>query len=76
MKARAAELGNVTLVPLSSDQGEFARVNIMKERLSLPLTSYDYFLCGPKPMVDGLVSDLRKAKVRRQLIHIEAFEFR
>lgn len=76
LKARAAELGNVTLVPLFSDEGNFARVDIMKQKLPDPLDSYDYFMCGPKPMVDGLMGDLRKAGVPRARIHTEAFEFR
>lgn len=76
LEARAAELGNITLVPLFSDEGNFARVDIMKEKLPDPLESYDYFLCGPKPMVDGLVKGLRKEGVPRTSIHTEAFEFR
>ncbi len=76
LRVRAAELGNVTLVPLFSDEGNFARVDMMQQKLSDPLESYDYFLCGPKPMVDGIVADLRKAGVARSNIHTEAFEFR
>lgn len=76
LNARSAELGNVTLVPLFSDEGNFARVDMMKVKLPDPLDSYDYFLCGPKPMVDGLVKGLRKEGVPRTRIHTEAFEFR
>ena len=76
LEARAAELGNVTLVPLFSDEGNFARVDMMKVKLPDPLGTYDYFLCGPKPMVDGLVKGLRKEGVQRHRIHTEAFEFR
>ncbi len=76
LKTRAAELGSVTLVPLFSDEGNFARVDVMKQKLPDPLDSYDYFMCGPKQMVDGLMSDLRKEGVPRARIHTEAFEFR
>ena len=76
LRARAAELGNVTLVPLFSDEGNFARVDMMREKLPDPLDSYEYFLCGPKPMVDGLMADLKKAGVPRSRLHTEAFEFR
>lgn len=76
LKTRAAELGNVTLVPLFSDEGNFARVDIMKTKLPDPLGTYDYFMCGPKPMVDGLMADLKKEGVARERIHTEAFEFR
>jgi len=76
LKARAAELGNVTLVPLFSNEGNFARVDMMQQKLPDPLDTYEYFLCGPKPMIDGLVKDLQKAGVPRSKLHTEAFEFR
>lgn len=76
LKTRSAELGNVDLIPLFSDHGDFARVDDLKQRLAAPLSAYDYFLCGPKPMVNGLMADLRKAGVSRAHIHTEAFEFR
>ena len=46
LKDRAAALGNVTLVPLFSDEGNFARVDMMKAKLPDPLDTYDYFMCG------------------------------
>lgn len=76
LEARAAELGNITLVPLFSDEGNFARVDMMKVKLPDPLESYDYFMCGPRPMIDGLIKGLRKEGVPRHRIHTEAFEFR
>ncbi|WP_299664713.1 ferric reductase-like transmembrane domain-containing protein [uncultured Ruegeria sp.] len=76
LKDRAAQLGNVTLVPLFSDEGNFARVDMMKQKLPDPLDSYEYFMCGPKPMIDGLMKDLKTAGVPRRKIHTEAFEFR
>lgn len=76
LKERAATLGNVTLVPLFSDEGNFARVDMMKTKLPDPLNTYDYFLCGPKPMVDGLIRGLKTEGVGRAHIHTEAFEFR
>lgn len=76
LKERAAALGNVKLVPLFSDEGNFARVDIMKTKLTDPLDTYDYFLCGPKPMVNGLIRDLGAEGVTRARIHTEAFEFR
>lgn len=76
LKTRSTELGNVELVSLFSDQGEFARVEVIQQKLPEPFTNYDYFLCGPKPMVEGIIADLRKAGVPRTRIHTEAFEFR
>lgn len=76
LRARANELPNVTLVPLFSDEGNFARVDMMQQKLPDLLESYDYFMCGPKPMIDGLMKDLKKVGVPRTRIHTEAFEFR
>lgn len=76
LKARAAELGNITLIPLFSEEGNFARVDKMKENLPDPLNTYEYFMCGPKPMIDGLMKDLKSEGVSRKKIHTEAFEFR
>lgn len=76
LKTRAAELGNITLYPLFSDAGEFARIDVAKERLPDQLDAYEYFICGPKPMVDGLMKDLKNEGVQRPKIHTEAFEFR
>ncbi|MGB0958969.1 MAG: ferredoxin reductase family protein [Halocynthiibacter sp.] len=76
LKDRAAALKNVTLVPLFSDEGHFARVDMMKQKLPDPLNSYEYFMCGPKPMVNGIMKDLKSEGVTRAKIHTEAFEFR
>lgn len=76
LQDRAAALGNVTLVPLFSDEGNFARVDMMKQKLPDPLDTYEYFMCGPSPMVTGIRKDLRKEGVPRNRIHTEAFEFR
>ncbi len=76
LKSLAADLGNVTVYPLFSDEGHFARMDIAKERLPDQLTEYEYFICGPNPMVDGLMKDLKKEGVQRKRIHVEAFEFR
>ena len=75
LKARSAELGNVALIPLFRSR-RFRRVEGIKQMPTEPLAAYDYFLCGPKPMVDGLIAGLRKAGVSRTRIHTEAFEFR
>jgi predicted ferric reductase len=76
LRTRANQLGNITLVPLFSNEGDFARVDIMKQRLPDPLNTYDFFMCGPKPMIDGLMADLKKEGLKRTSIHTEAFEFR
>lgn len=76
LKAIAARQKNITLYPLFSDEGEFARIDVAKEKLPGQLTDYEYFICGPKPMIDGLMKDLKTEGVKRKAIHVEAFEFR
>ena len=76
IRDRVAALGNIRLVVLESNKGHFARVDMMKEKLAEPLAIYEFFLCGPKPMVTGLTKDLRAAGVSRDRIHHEEFEFR
>lgn len=76
LKSFEAKLPNFKLIVLESNKGEFAKVDIMKTKLTETLDSYDYFLCGPRPMIDGVMKDLRKAGVSRTQLHSEAFEFR
>lgn len=76
LEAIAADRVNITLYPLFSDEGDFARVDAAKERLPGQLTDYEYFICGPKPMVEGLMKDLKTEGVKRKAMHVEAFEFR
>lgn len=72
----ADDLDNLSLHPIFSDDGDFARIDIAKEKLSEPLSNYDFFLCGAKPMIDALIIELKKEGVSRAQIHTEAFEFR
>lgn len=76
LQAIEAERDNLTLYSFFSEDGDFARVDAAKERLPGALTDYEYFICGPKPMVEGLMKDLKKEGVKRKAMHVEAFEFR
>ncbi|WP_108879899.1 ferric reductase-like transmembrane domain-containing protein [Anderseniella sp. Alg231-50] len=76
LEAIATDRHNITIYPLFSDEGDFARIDVAKQKLPDPLTDYEYFICGPKPMVEGLMKDLKKEGVKRKAIHVEAFEFR
>lgn len=76
LQARAAELPNLKLVLLQSNLGEFAKVEKMHENLEGSLAEYEFFMCGPKPMITGLSKDLKAANVPAGNIHTEAFEFR
>lgn len=76
LQERANALGNVRIIERYSDQGEFADVDLLNTELTDPLSDYEFFLCGPKPMVDSLDKSLKGAGVGRGRIHREVFEFR
>lgn len=76
LKAHAKRIKGLKIIPLFSDQGNFARVDIMEEKLPNALSTYDYFLCGPKAMTGPISKDLKAKGVARKQIHMEAFEFR
>ena len=76
LQAIEAERDNLTLYYFFSDDGDFARIDAAKERLPGALTDYEFFICGPKPMVEGLMKDLKAEGVKRKAMHVEAFEFR
>ena len=76
IQKQANDLGNFRVISLLSDEGNFANIDVLKDTLDQPLTDYDYFMCGPKPMIDGLMKDLKASGVQRRRIHTEAFEFR
>ncbi|MEW7008608.1 ferric reductase-like transmembrane domain-containing protein [Lentilitoribacter sp. EG35] len=72
----AKRLKGLKIIPLFSDEGNFARVDIMEEKLPDALPGYDYFLCGPKAMTGPISKDLKAKGVSHKQIHMEAFEFR
>ncbi len=74
--ARQKDIEGFNLVLLESNKGEFVRVDIMKTKVDGGLGDYNYFLCGPKPMVDGVRKDLAREGVPKGQLHWEAFEFR
>ena len=76
IQKQANDLGTFRVISLLSDEGNFANIDVLKDTLDQPLTDYDYFMCGPKPMIDGLMKDLKASGVQRRRIHTEAFEFR
>lgn len=76
LQAHAKRIKGLKIIPLFSDEGNFARVDIMEEKLPDALSTYDYFLCGPKAMTGPISKDLKAKGVDRKQIHMEAFEFR
>lgn len=76
LKKLTKALPKTKIVLLESNKGQFAKVQMMKSNLKLPLASYNFFLCGPKTMLNGVMKDLKNEGVPRDKIHSEAFEFR
>ncbi len=69
----AKNLPNFKFIPhISSDQGRL-NIQVLKNDLH-SLDNYDYFICGPKKMMDDLRSQLISEKIKSQNIHMEDFE--
>jgi ferredoxin-NADP reductase len=49
------------------------RVTVEMLRAELPSSNYDYFICGPTAMMEGLRKGLREWGVPRERIHLEEF---
>jgi uncharacterized protein len=74
---------NLHLVRLHSDPGEgevqdedfdFAqRINLDLLRKVLPSSNFDFYICGPSPMMKDLFAGLRDWGVPEENIHYEAF---
>ena len=76
LKTHSKRIKGLHIIPLFSDEGNFARVDIMEEKLPDALSSYDYFLCGPNAMTGPISKELKEKGVTRKQLHMEAFEFR
>jgi predicted ferric reductase len=76
IQKQADDLGNFRVISLLSGEGNFANIDVLKDTLDQSLKDDDYFMCDPKPMIDGLMKDLKVSGVQRRRIHTEAFEFR
>jgi len=66
--------------PLPEDRPEdyqhylhHGRVDVNLLRLSLPLKPYHFYICGPTPMMESLVTGLEDWGVPEARIHFEAF---
>ena len=55
------------------DYDHEARVSVALFKELLPSNNYDYYMCGPPPMMSSLVSDLEEWGVPEARIHLEAF---
>jgi len=55
------------------DYNHDERVTVKLLKKLLPSNNYDYFICGPGPMMNSLTSDLKTWGVPEKNIHFEAF---
>jgi hypothetical protein len=58
---------------LGRDYDHAGRVDVDLLRLHLPLKPYHFYICGPTPMMAGLVAGLEDWGVPAERIHFEAF---
>lgn len=49
------------------------RVSVALLRELLPSSNYQYYLCGPPPMMASVVADLKEWRVPDATVHLEAF---
>ncbi|UZD90311.1 ferric reductase-like transmembrane domain-containing protein [Cognatishimia activa] len=76
LREKLTMMPNMKLILLESNNGEFCKVEKIKEKLGTSMTSFDYFLCGPRVMTSSIIKDLKSEGVAANKIHTEAFEFR
>ena len=68
LEARAADLAAGT--------GKRINAYVIKDDVGGALQDWNYWLCGPKPLVAAVSEGLRREGVSRRRIHREEFEFR
>lgn len=55
------------------DYHHHGRITVDLFRELLPSNNYDYYICGPAPLMDSITQDLGEWGVPREKIHFEAF---
>ena len=55
------------------DHRHTGRVGVELFKQLLPSNNYDFYMCGPPPMMNAVVSDLEEWGVPEERIHFEAF---
>ena len=76
LEVRAAELGDVTIRRFDSDVGARIDAYAIREDIGAGLGDWDYYLCGPKPMVVAVFEGHKDQRVTARRIHNEEFELR
>ena len=58
---------------LGKDYQYAERVSVELFRRLLPSNNYEYYICGPPPMMESITSDLKEWGVPDSFVHFEAF---
>ena len=58
---------------LGSDYDSGGRVDVDLLKSLLPFDDYDFYLCGPRPFMEGLYSGLKSLNVPDERVHFEFF---
>ena len=76
LEARAAELGGVSITRFDSGTGARIDTAVIEDDLDGALSAWNYYLCGPKSMIDAVSFGLTRRGVPARSIHTEEFELR
>ncbi len=61
---------------IKSDDGQRLTIDQIKEHVSDQLNRYDYYLCGPASLVQGMAKGLKNEGAHSSSVHHEEFEIR
>ncbi len=76
MRQIAQQIDGVQIHRLESNEGEFITIDGLRADLNGGWTQWEYYLCGPKPMIEAMKRGLRAEGVRAGRIHNEEFDMR
>jgi len=65
------DVNELTPDPDVTNHGERVSVDLFKR--TLPSSNFDYYICGPPPMMDSITHDLREWGVPDAHVHFESF---
>jgi predicted ferric reductase len=69
----SAEYPNLHIIPFNADEKGFLNMDVV-QKLSGELLGKDIFVCGPPPMMRGILAQCRMKGIPRNLVHSEEFK--
>lgn len=76
MEALAAQVDDVHIHLITSNDGGRLTADRVAERISQTPAEYSYYFCGPRPMLNALRTGLEAKGVPSRAFHFEEFEMR